>query len=386
MKLNYKLDLQTFATQWPGQLKANEIFSSIFNMIISQELYVDNIKGANIAPGIKVVDGTLYGDTKLYYDCDIYKAWPFLHEKNEATTYNLLTIHRPADPKVQAITIDTFQQIPISVDEYLTKRAWKDEGSWGLFNSVILKRMEDTKDIYDFTLTSAYIGTVKSTSTTNEVTVDVTAIMADTTTNGQHKLTLVTQAVMEGIADALDDLTIRDSRAFNANGFVKKFDLSDFELIGKNDVINALNKMGVPFIYHSEKLEITKVHNEFFGAINAGATAGNGTTVRSLRPLLFTKTDNSLRWYRAGELVDIGDTLPAGASYTSENKTGLTKNGTVLKFVHKDAIPFMSAFRVGTAFFNARNLVENHYITWGHNTLVNLDGYPIITLKIIGLS
>ena len=43
----------------------------------------------------------------------------------------------------------------------------------------------------------------------------------------------------------------------------------------------------------------------------------------------------------------------------------------------------MSAFETGTTFFNPRSLTENHYLTFGHNTLKYLKNYPFITVKAI---
>jgi hypothetical protein len=44
----------------------------------------------------------------------------------------------------------------------------------------------------------------------------------------------------------------------------------------------------------------------------------------------------------------------------------------------------MSAFEVGTSFFNARSLTTNHYLTFGHNTLERLVDKPFITVKVVG--
>ena len=58
-----------------GQLNSNEITGAIFNMIISQEVYADNLKGtkSELVDHFKV-DGSLYGDTKLYYSSDVLKS------------------------------------------------------------------------------------------------------------------------------------------------------------------------------------------------------------------------------------------------------------------------------------------------------------------------
>ena len=104
-----------------GQLRSNEIFASMFNMIISQEVFADNIKGTFSSLVDKArVDGSLYGDTKLYYSTDVLKSAPW---GNDAEATNLLALHRPPAPDVQAIHLDIFRQIALTVDNYLTKRA-----------------------------------------------------------------------------------------------------------------------------------------------------------------------------------------------------------------------------------------------------------------------
>ena len=48
-----------------GKLNSNLIFAALFNMIISQQVFADNIKGTFSKQVDEAkVDGTLYGDTK----------------------------------------------------------------------------------------------------------------------------------------------------------------------------------------------------------------------------------------------------------------------------------------------------------------------------------
>ena len=54
-----------------GQLRQNEIFAAIYNMIISQRVFADNIAGTkSTLVDMARVDGSLYGDQKLYYATD----------------------------------------------------------------------------------------------------------------------------------------------------------------------------------------------------------------------------------------------------------------------------------------------------------------------------
>ena len=52
-------------------LTANEIYKTLANMIISQEVFADNIGKNQTLVDKARVDGGLYGDTKLYYATDV---------------------------------------------------------------------------------------------------------------------------------------------------------------------------------------------------------------------------------------------------------------------------------------------------------------------------
>ena len=108
-----------------GTLNSNEVFAAIYNMIISQQVFADNIyETKETLADMSRVDGSLYGDTKLYYSTDVLKSFEWT---GDAEAHNLLKLHRPEAPECQAITIDTFRMIPLTVDNYLSKRAFATE-------------------------------------------------------------------------------------------------------------------------------------------------------------------------------------------------------------------------------------------------------------------
>ena len=155
----------------PITLNSNEIFASLSNMIISIETFADNIKGSDLVDKARV-DGTLYGDTKLYYSTDVLES----HEwgaDSEAT--NLLALARPKAPEQQAIVFDIFRQIRLTVDYYLTKRAFFKEGSFSEFQSVMLSWIRNTKKVYDGTLYNAFVGTVRGSSNKATKSIDLDA-------------------------------------------------------------------------------------------------------------------------------------------------------------------------------------------------------------------
>ena len=108
-----------------GTLNTNEIFSALYNMIISQEVFADNLTGDDLVDKARV-DGGLYGDTKLFYATDVLASSEW---GNDAEATNLLALDRPDAPECQAIVLDQFRQIRLTVDNYMSKRAFADEGT-----------------------------------------------------------------------------------------------------------------------------------------------------------------------------------------------------------------------------------------------------------------
>lgn len=363
-----------------GTLRANEIFAALFNMIISQQVFADNIKNNdNLRLVDKArVDGSMYGDTKLYYATDALKSKPW---GNDAEATNLLKLHRPKAPKCQAIYIDTFRQISLTIDNYLTKRAWSTEGAFSEFNSVMLGWLRETKKVYDFTTYNAFLGTVEGAAARHAETITVDA---DGNSLGEN--------VAKSIADLMDDME-DVSRDFNDYGFLRSYSRDEIKIVWNNKYVNAIRKIDLPSIFHNDnlvdKLTEDKMNHRFFGAVNtsSGTTASTNTTVRSL-----IETDYEVANAAADSRAELnpddnkyyvhvfgGDLLPNSVNYLAD-ETYTVDDSIICKVLVK-LPPFMSAFEVGTSFFNPKSLTENHYLTWGHNTLEYLYNYPMITVK-----
>lgn len=375
-----------------GQLNANEIFASLYNMIISQEIYADNIEGEDLVDKARV-DGSLYGDTKLYYSTDaLYSSeWG-----NDAEATNLLAINRPKAPEVQAIQLDVFRQIEVTVDNYLSKRAWVDEGAFATFNSVILGWLSDTKKIYDGTTYNVFMGTETSTATVNTIEVD---LEADGNSAGENL-----GVAIANLFSALNDY----SRDFNDYGHMRKYAKSRVKVLWNSDYLNTVKKIDLPSIFHNSELEASFVGDDmvpkYWGititasnvATYSASTPTAGKPIKSSDSTYVPGTNHANGCLRAvvEKSVTVGGTayhvfpgeeIPAGATVKA---TGNFELGEVY-IVQDDIIgkvyiklpPYMSAFQVGTSFFNPKSLTENHYLTFGHNTLEHLKNYPFITLK-----
>ena len=351
-----------------GQLKTNEIFAALYNMIISQQTFADNIaEGYTELVDMARVDGTLYGDTKLYTATDVLSsvAWG-----NDAEAANLLKLHRPPAPKTQAIYLDQFRMIPLTTDNYMTKRAFGTEGAFAEFNGVMKGWLADTKKVIDATTYNAYIGTATSAVGKQTKTIDVTTAIGDAV--NEEAARLKGAAIAQAIADLLVDL--KDvSRDYNDNGFLRSYDPDDLVFVWNSDVLHEVEKRDLPTIYHKDIVDRLGEHvlpGRYFGNVNTIETPGNGKTVRSLIEQVIGG-----KHYFAGDLIDTGANAPANKSYTVDSKIAF-------KIFHKRSVPFMSAFEVGTSFFNPRSLTETNYLIWGRNTLEYLKNYPCITVKI----
>lgn len=390
-----------------GQLNANEIFAALYNMIISQEVRADNVAGTFSSLVDKArVDGSMYGDTKLYYSPDVLKSRDWLGD-NEAA--NLLNINRPAAPEVQGIELDVFRQIDITVDNYLSKRAWIDEGAFASFNSVMLGMIRTTKRVYDATIYNAYIGTAVSSAAKGVVTVSPTTGTDTTSADIEGANRIYAETVAQKLADLFVEL--RDvSRDFNDYGQLKSYNLDDLVVVWNSEKVNKIKKVDLPTMFHKEGL-VDKFEEEILPARYFGTviTASNVSTYSASTPAAGKPLTTTTGVYVPGtnhangrvySLVEkevtvsgttyhvfAGDEIPGNAKVLATGgnfdygEVAINDAKIICKVMHKRSVPFMSAFEVGTSFFNGRSLTENHYLTWGHNTLEYLKSYPFIVVK-----
>lgn len=363
-----------------GQLRSNEIFAALYNMIISQQVFADNIYDtkASLVDAARV-DGSMYGDTKLYYSTDVLKSAPW---GNDAEAANLLNLYRPDAPECQAIYIDTFRQICLTVDNYLSKRAWATEGAFSSFNSIMLGWIRDTKRVYDSTLYNSYIGTAETDVGRQSITITLQAEAEDETnveTEARNRLDAQTIAMkMSNLLVDLEDVT----RDFNDYGNLRSYNSEALIAVWNSEAVNKINKLDLPMIFHDlmidKKGEYT-LPARYFGTVNtaAGTAPANNATIRSLIETDYTvgTAPNAVTTH-----VFPGELVPAGAAYTA-NTTYTHDNTILFKIMHKRSVPYMSAFEVGTSFFNPKSLTETHYLTFGHNTLEYLKNYPFITVR-----
>ena len=368
-------------------LTANEVYNTLANMIISQQVFADNLSKHQTLVDKARVDGGLFGDTKLYYATDVLKSveWGAAkgREQEQAEAKNLLDLDRAEDPEVQAIKLDIFRQIRLTVDNYLTKRAFADEGTFASFNGVMLGWMQETKKVYDGTLYNVFIGTTETNVGKQIVNID---IAADQNSAGEN--------IAKAMADLFTEMADY-TRDFNDYGYLRSYGDSEIKVIWNSKYFNQVKKIDLPSIFHDDALQSVFAGDvlpaRYFGRAVAASDKGSNKVINAND--VYDPTKGTLRSKIEKEVtisgtvyhVFPGDELPTGstvgASKNFEDAEVYVETEDVICKVVTKLPPYMSAFETGSSFWNPRTLTESHFLTFGHNTLQYLKNYPFITVK-----
>lgn len=407
-------------TPYTGVLNISEVYGTLRNMIISQRVYSGNIKGvAGSLVDSARVEGSLKGDTKLYISTDALPTHPW---GGDAEAANLLDIDRAPDPEVQAIVLDVFRQVRVTTDDLLTKRAFMTEEVFVEFNSILIAWLSDSKKIYDGTTYGAFIGTHETSIGKQLQTVNITAAKGSAT--GVEANRLEAMEVGRFIADLL--IKLKDvSTDFNDYSQVRSYSGEEIKVVWNSRWVNRFRKVDYPTIFHSEglvdKLDEYVLPDKYFGVvINAsniasysaatpaagkpiasatgaytpGSNHANGTILSYVEKSVEvanaaadprakkSKKDN--KWYvhvYPGFELPVGATIKAGGDF-EPGEVYIQTEDVICKIV-TEFPPYMSAFEVGSEFYNGRSHTRNNYLTFARNTLEHLAGKPFITVKAI---
>ena len=228
--------------------------------------------------------------------------------------------------------------------------------------------MRETKRVYDGTLYNVFIGTTETALGAQKQTV---ASKSAATPEAEAKV------IAEKIANILVDMGDY-SRDYNDYGFLRSYSEDAIKVIWNSKFVNKIRKVDLPAIFHKEGL-VDKFDEEvlparYFGTKNTGKVTASQNTgnYRSVIETTYTKSSTEYHVF-PGDVIPAGVEIAAGEGY-------IVDSDIICKIVVK-LPPFMSAFEVGTSFFNPRSLTENHYLTFGHNTLAALKNYPFVTLR-----
>lgn len=363
-----------------GSLNVNEIQSSIYNMIIGQYIHTRNINNTyNTLLNMARRNVGLYGDQELHYATDAYRTYEYNPDTTEQC--NVLAVHRPPVPKCQAIQLNNARYIPVTIDDYFTKRAFMSESGFSDYNAVIVQWLRDTMEIYLTTMYNAFIGTNETNAGKQQQIVPLKNLDPTTTVEQETANRLEALMIGEKIADILVSLSDPiQGKDFNDYGFYRSWNPDDLVIVWNSSYFNKIRKVDLVTIFHDEGI-IDKLEEKYvlpvtyFGEVNkeSGTAEASNTTVRALVEKEYTVGSNTYH-------VFPGELIPNTAAYLA-NETYTVRPNIICKIMHKESVPVLDGVEGEKVFINGRNWSENRYLHFLVNTPEHLKDMPFITVK-----
>lgn len=384
-------------------LNQNKITAALFNMIISQQVFDSKVASTELADRFRV-DGTLFGDTKLYHSFDIGSPEDWLDDEEAP---NLLALNRNKSGKTQSITMGIYKIIAITTDQYLSKQAFMGEGTFAEYTSFLTGSLRKIKKVYDRSLINIKLGTL--TPSTNRCDVNIVTPKGATIeeTNRLEAQTLASELVIFK-ADLEDN-----NRDFNKLNYLRSYSADDFIAIWNVKAHARITKLDLPTIFHNsinEKGGFTEydLPSKWFGveasadltlptekpesSINRIIESGWYDVASNSEIELVSKpTQNTVFLWAGDEVPYTGQVfedyvrninITVTATNLAKEYYYINDDNIAFMLVHKNALPFMSGFETGTEFWNARSLTSNNYLIFGHNNLEYLEEYPRIRVRV----
>lgn len=384
------------------RLNQNIITAALFNMIISQQVFDSEVASTSLADRFKV-DGTLFGDTKLYHSFDIGSPEDWL---NDEEAPDLLKLVRNKSGKTQSITMGVYKIIAITTDQYLSKQAFMGNGTFAEYTSFLKGSLRKIKRVYDRSIINVHVGTLKPSTTRCDLQITTPKGATTEETNRLEAQTLASE--IEILKADLED----NNRDFNALNYLRSYDVSDFIAIWNVRVHSRIRKIDLPTMFHKDINEgggFTEydLPEKWFGSVatsdltlptSAPATVTNRILengwydVSETEITLVAKPDNNSIYLWAGDAVpykgQVYQDYVRGISVTVQSTTlpkeyyYVVDNSIAFMLVHKDALPYMSGFETATEFWNSRSLTSTNYLIFGHNNLEFIEEYPRIKVRV----
>lgn len=388
------------------ELNQNIINKALMNMIISQHIYDGKVASAAIADEFRV-DGTLYGDTKIYQSFDIGSMQDWLNDQEAA---NLLELNRNKSGVTQTITMGVYKMVFITVDRYLSKQAFMGEGTFAAFTSFLTGSLRKIKKVYDRALICNKLGTLEPSTTRCDINVVTPNGSTIEETNRLEAQTIA--AEMAKLAVNMED----NNRDFNELNYLRSYDIKDLVAIWNVEKKAKITKLDLPTIFHEAigydgGLRQHVLPQKWFGKeatedltlpTAAFPIYGDGTNRISVSGWYDVVSDDEITLVSKPTANTVflwaGDAVPYTGQKYNDYARGLTitvasttldkqyyyiEDGSIaFVLVDKSSLPFMSGFEVGTEFWNPRSLTTTNYLIFGHNNLEYIKEYPRIRVRV----
>ena len=365
------------ARTFNGQLNTGIVYNSLYNAIIA----IYQIK-QHFTDSYSLVDrfrkeGSEYGDQLVYLTLD---SIPVHDWTNDGEAANLLSLDRNKKQHEEKITLNIFKQIRLTTDAYMqTKQLWTSENGFSRFASLLLQTMENAKKVYEIKTFDVFIGTTVATDPSGDQNIswDLATGGPNDTTDPEGAARWYGMKLAENLSNLMYNL--RDvRRGWNDIQYEASYDIDEFQLILPASVANKFKYNSLPTIYNNGPLkelfeDAYVLPDNYFGTVvtvTGTEIKANGTTHRFLHSQFLGST-----FYNAGDLIPKDTVI---ASTTAIVVPAYVTSQILLKLVHKEDYPYMSAYNVRSQFYNARSHTTNNYLTFAHNTLEHIGIYPLI--------
>lgn len=372
-------------------INVNEIYSSLGNMYLNHRLYNNVEDSEELVDKAKEEAGD-YGDTVLFYSTDLVKSFDYLTFKSNK---NLLDEFPPKDPKVQGIVINKFRIIPLTLEDYLSKRAWGDEATYVQFMALMEGAIGKTKRVYDVLTYNQFIGTDEASAQNKTCTISAGA------TEEQE-----VKEVADFVTKLMKRIT-RVGRSFNEDGNITKFSKNSLKIVWNYDMLSKFKNVDLPSIFHKDGIENIFVgddlDSEFFGvnitttnySTYSATTPTTGKPINSTTGAYTPGTNNANGTLRSAIVQDVtvggttyellpGDELPSGAVVYANSKVAIPcyiEDATIMCKIYTKLPPYMAGLERSDAFYNPAHSVMQRYFKWGHNTIQHLKGHACVTVR-----
>ena len=358
-----------------GQLNTGIVYNSMYNAIIA----IYQIK-QHFTDSYSLVDrfrkeGSEYGDQLVYMTLDSIPVHDWTND-NEAA--NLLALDRNKKQHEEKITLDVFKQIRLTTDAYMqTKQLWTSENGFSRFASLLLQTMENAKKVYEIKTFDVFAGTTKTTIGGQLINWDLTGEGPNAQNDPEGAARWYGMTLAEKLSNLMYDL--RDVRRdWNDIGYEASYDMNEFQLVLPASVANKFKYISMPTIFDNGPLKALLedayvLPDIYFGRVvevTGTQIKAYGITHRFLHSQFLGST-----FYNAGDLIPKDTVI---ASTTDIVVPAYAEDSILLKLIHKEDCPYMSAYNVRSQFYNARSHTTNNYLTFAHNTLEHIGIFPLI--------
>ena len=385
------------------KLNQNTITQALFNMIISQQIFDNNVASTELADRFRV-DGTLFGDTKLYHSFDIGSPEDWL---NDEEAQDLLKLNRNKSGKTQSITMGVYKIIYVTTDQYLSKQAFMREGTFSEYISFLTGSLRKIKRVYDRALINSKIGTLTPSTPRCEIKIVTPKGATIEETNRLEAQTIASELVV--LKADLED----NNRDFNALDYLRSYPASELMAIWNVKKHAKITKLDLPTIFHNDISEGGGFKEYDLPEKWFGVAATQNLTLPTSKPATVTNRILESGWYDVVTAANItleekptantvylwaGDAVPYKGQVYKDYARGVTvtvssttldkkyyytvDSNIAFVLVHASSLPFMSGFETGTEFWNARSLTSTNYLIFGHNNLEFLEEYPRLRVRV----